>query len=93
MVVKVEEKEEMGAEEEEEEKEEVGEMVAALLAVGNNIPSACEDLLCSTKYHLIPHQDFCNNYGYQGPYVGTSMEFYCVRVGIVTSNVGRFFHL
>ena len=64
MVVKV---EEMGEEEEEEEKEEVGEMVAALLAMGNNIPSACEDLLCSTKYHLIPHQDFCNNYGYQDP--------------------------
>ena len=90
MVVKV---EEMGEEEEEKEKEEVGEMVAALLAVGNNIPSACEDLLCSTKYHLMPDQDFCNNYGYQDPYLDNSLEFYCVRVGIVTSNVGRFFHL
>ncbi len=72
---------------------EVGEMVAALLAAGHNVPSACDDLLCSTKYHLIHDQDFCNNCGYQDPYVDNSLEFYCVCVGIVTSNVGRFFHL
>ena len=72
---------------------EVEEMVAALLAAGHNVPSACDDLLCSTKYHLIHDQDFCNNCGYQDPYVDNSLEFYCVCVGIVTSNVGRFFHL
>ena len=72
---------------------EVEEMVAGLLAAGHKIPSACDDLLCSTKYHLIHDQDFCNNCGYQDPYVDNSLEFYCVRVGIVTSNVGRFFHL
>ena len=58
--------------------------------MGHNIPSVCEDLLCSTKYHLKYHQDFYNNYGYQGPYLDISLEYYCVRVGIVTSNVGRF---
>ena len=42
---------------------------------------------------FINYQDFYNNYGYQGPYLDISLEYYCVRVGIVTSNVGRFFHL
>ena len=61
--------------------------------MGHNIPNACKDLLCSTKYHLVPDQDFYNNYGHQDRIIDNSLEFYRVHVGIVTSNVGTFFHL
>ena len=51
--------------------------------MGHNIPNAWKDLLCSTKYHLVPDQDFYNNYGHQDRIMDNSLEFLCVRVFIV----------